>query len=873
MKNSVIFPKEYLYSDFEYENDLRKAIDAYNDPEKKNRFFEISGDDELNKAKFVCELKKHFKQNQNGIVFETSGNIYLEKFPWSPFKELLYNFFELKKDEQLREKLFKFTKNFKENIAMQNIYISELFSKKEDNRKINLNTQIIFDAFRLFFLYASKNQKIFIILENIDNFDRQSLNLLDYLVRTLKKSNVYFAVTKNTRFTWSPKNIEPIKISLKNISEFNAFQIMKRIIGNEPSEELFNFVYEESKRNFYYLLTLLNYIKENDFLFLREGRSYLKSNFKEEYKNISSITNLVMLKINSLGMEEREILSVASALGNITDYDILKKVIDNENFENNFNNLAEFGFFRTDQTSIKKRVSFSNNETMDFVYQNISYNNKREIHQKIADITLKENENNLSDIYEILAYHYENAYSENLACYYYFLSGIKYRNIYDYDNGYKYLSKSLFIAKKIIKNDENVIFFNEEELSALNFQIEEQYFSYNIKFKLNIAVIYYFIAQSVLLSDSKSEDMYLKSLSYSRKYKDVQFIILNKFELFHKKLYTADSFLKDYIDDIHKLSKDYGKSFYMILSLIENILITLSSPASEEDKNILNNFYLAKRILDNPRVEMEDEERRILFVRWYFFYALYKKATSKYSKEDIEEIRDIVKKGEDNLLYENEKMNYYLKVSQSALDKTPYKLAYLQKSIDIALKINDTLHCIYNYSGLGYLYMLEKKYDQALDYSLKAIKLCEETDNRFEMGMIYKNIGELYISKNMIDEAIEYLNLSVSFKLEFQSCRIIDDFANIIFPYAYLAFCYIKKGDWDNARYYFSKTDKILPNVGMFSLEIPIFISFLKNYADFEETKSEEKKKNLKEDFDKLNALIPKPLFLDWINDILKIFT
>ncbi|HOV14814.1 MAG TPA: tetratricopeptide repeat protein, partial [Spirochaetota bacterium] len=273
-------------------------------------------------------------------------------------------------------------------------------------------------------------------------------------------------------------------------------------------------------------------------------------------------------------------------------------------------------------------------------------------------------------------------------------------------------------------------------------------------------------------------------------------------------------------------------------------------------------------ILDNPYIEIEPEEKRILMVRWYFFYSLYKRKISEITQNNIEEINNIVLDGEKYLLYDNEKMNYYFKVSQSSLDKTNYKLIYLKKSIDIALKINDTLHCIYNYSGLGYLYMIEKDYEKANDFFVKAIQLCEETDNRFELGMLYKNLGELFISKRNYEKALEYLHLSVNYKKEFHSCLVIDNFANIIIPYSYLVFCYIKTGKFDIAKEYMEKVNNILPNIGMFTNEIPIFIEYLKSMLKFKESNDTTCQKQLKTIIDRLIKLTPKPIFINWLEEI-----
>ena len=346
-------------------------------------------------------------------------------------------------------------------------------------------------------------RKSFIILENIDNFDELSLELVDYLARTLKNNDFHFVITRKSRFQINIKNIDSVQIELANLSLQNASTIMKKIINGEPSEESLKFIYDNSKGSYFHFLLLVNFLKEKSYFSYHNGFVNIKDEYKNGYKEISSMANLIFLKASDLKIEEKELLSVASIFGNKIGYTILKKVIEKDSFDKNLNTLVELGFLNIDSGGDDKIVRFSTYEVMDFFYQNISANNKKEIHQKIGDVLHNFYKTNLSSVFEIIAYHYENSGDFKEAVYFYFMAGIKYRNLSDYHNGYKYLSRSQFLAKRILKIDENTININQNEIQCLNFQVEDRFFSFMIKFKLNIAAIYYFIAQTISKNNPK----------------------------------------------------------------------------------------------------------------------------------------------------------------------------------------------------------------------------------------------------------------------------------------------------------------------------------------------------------------------------------
>jgi len=863
----------YFLLPFEYDLELQELLNIYNENnDKKSKYVQLISDSDISRNRFIYRIFKIIKSYKKNYIFNTSGNIYLKQFPWQPFREMFYNFFDIKNGESLRNKLFRFSKDFREDLAIQNVYISELFSQSKDFQKLSLNTQIIYDAFRMFFLYISKIKNLILIFEDIDNFDDSSLDLLDYLMRTLKNSNILFIISKKEHNNWNPKNVNLKTITLNKISEERSLGIINKLINGNISVDLKDYLLNHSKSNPYYLVEIINFLKENNFLYQENNFLYLTEEAKRNTNIIFSIPDLVLSRINKLNKKEKEVLSVASFFGKNINFEILSTLFPDENIDIYLKKFIGFGFLSENTIGQHKNFQFTHQQIQESLYNRIQSNNKKEIHQKIANVLFEKYTHNLSDIYEIIAFHLENGHSEKDAIYYYFISGIKYRNILDYKTAYKYLNKSLFLAKKILKNEENDVLFHDTPISCLNFQIEEQYLSYEVKIKLNIGIIYYFIAQTLAFNDNKGEEFYLKALSYAKKYNDLQLIFLSKVQLFHKKLFIRDEYLTHYLNEFQQIAKELGNHFYLIYSLIESIHIINIHRDIESYDDLLNRFMLARRILDNKYIDIDKEHKRILNLLWYFLYAAHKRSKLLLDKQSVDEIFDIIKEGEKYLLYDYERMSYYFRAATGPFDKTEHKFLFLNKSKEISMQTNDLLHTAYNLSGIGYLYMEKEDYEKSLDCHIKARQICEDIDNRYELGMVCKNIGELYISLKQYDKAIIELKSSIEYKKEFNSTFIIDNWANIIIPFADLAFAYLKQDNFYESRENIALAKGILPNVGMFSTEIPIFIEFIEFYLDCVDKKDFSYLDKIKENCNKLSNLTPMPIQAKWVLEELSEF-
>lgn len=65
---------------------------------------------------------------------------------------------------------------------------------------------------------------------------------------------------------------------------------------------------------------------------------------------------------------------------------------------------------------------------------------------------------------------------------------------------------------------------------------------------------------------------------------------------------------------------------------------------------------------------------------------------------------------------------------------------------------------LYTYDGLSETFIKLKRYDSALIYAHKAVDLCTELEDEYEMGYLLGNLGAVYYNTGNLNKAIEYFN-------------------------------------------------------------------------------------------------------------------
>lgn len=99
--------------------------------------------------------------------------------------------------------------------------------------------------------------------------------------------------------------------------------------------------------------------------------------------------------------------------------------------------------------------------------------------------------------------------------------------------------------------------------------------------------------------------------------------------------------------------------------------------------------------------------------------------------------------------------------------KYPEAADYFLKSARIREEIGDKMEIGISYSSLSAIYYgYLKDIDRAKEYAFKAMKICNEIDNKRGLAFLHNNLGSIYQSEDSITKAIDHFTLAFKYHKE-----------------------------------------------------------------------------------------------------------
>ena len=609
-----------------------------------NKTIVVQGESGIGKSRLVEELIKII-ENKNIFVFQASGFFYMKRFLLYAFREIFYNIITY---------LYTFDENKgDEDLETQRAYIESYLTQEGNLREGSISRETVYNAFRILFRQISKNQRFVFIAEDVQFFDDASLELLDFLIRTLKDFNIYFVITKRDDFIWD-LNQKYLSVKLSKLSKKQHEEIVKTILNGSVGKEALRYIVNYSSGNPNYIIELTENLKSGDYLTYKDNAYELID--KDIIAKIPvSISALILTQVDKLSIKEKNILTTASFFGRKLNVKILKPIINEEDFEVRLQNLITAGYIHEIDAEGKKYYYFSHQTVCDALYDSVLDKKKTEIHIKIAEILKDNYKGSEIKISERLAYHYENGLNFNKAIYYYFMSGIKYRNIFDFNTANKFLFKALELAKTLQNASDKILYFTEEELELNDFPSAIAYYiNYKIKIKLSIDAIAFFIMRSLIINENRYEEAQNICIKYSKISCNHIIFLECVATLYYYNIYIDNKCGLKIIDYVIEKSRSIDDKFYHICYLIDKILSLTRDIEMDGDtkKLIISQFYEAKKLILNKKNKIPIVTKRFLIVYWLGrkleynlrkginfrkYFALFKIGL-KYLKTDVENL-------------------------------------------------------------------------------------------------------------------------------------------------------------------------------------------------------------------------------------------
>jgi tetratricopeptide (TPR) repeat protein len=285
----------------------------------------------------------------------------------------------------------------------------------EDITDEQRNIEVMVDKYRLYesirlVMEKGERGRIFIV-DNIQWIDKESIEVLKYLMRSLKDNPITFVLLYRVEemtddleefLSYISREVTVTDIVLKPFTHAEIKDSVKAIIGEEPDPLLVDYVIHESGGIPFYIEEIMKGLVDQRFLIVEEDAWVFSRPEKEIVPK--SLGDIAIRKYRTLSSEARRVVDTATVIGWF-DVGIIKKITDFNEGEilGVINHMDKLGMIKYKN----ERFEFDEEVSRHALYEkNVAGIPSIELHRRIGMTLEQENEGKETNIAEILAYHY-----------------------------------------------------------------------------------------------------------------------------------------------------------------------------------------------------------------------------------------------------------------------------------------------------------------------------------------------------------------------------------------------------------------------------------------------------------------------------------
>ncbi len=600
-------------------------------------------------------------------------------------------------------------------------------SKKYDGKYLAGEPSIVqenlFDNLLLGLQRLSERSPLFIFIDDLQWADQTSLNFLYYLSRNTRNNRILIVGTYRPEEIIPSRSgeLHPLEITLNNLAMDRSVSVIgllrlkkedtmiliSRILG-DFEERLGEKIFRESGGNPLFVIEIIKLLL-NDGNIYHDGTRWKLKPDAERITIPKRAYELIKRRLERLSDEEREILDVASVVGEEFDTVILSlgTGMDELKILKKLNNI-----YRKHKLIYiyDGKYRFEHSIIREVIYNELIDELRRKYHRIIGDIIYEMNRENIEPVINVLAHHYYEA-RDKKAIKYLILLGERARKNYANDEALRFYSRALEIVEDKAVRSDILEKMGDIMVDLGNYAIAEEKYKeamdlsdddlIKARIKRKIADIYYRkgnyeVAMSILKESEKE--------------------IGNRYPIERGRIYKEIGYIKFAMGEYEDA-----------LSLFKNAL-KIFAPSKDTKSDIADIL----KYVGNIHQQFGDYER----ARKYYTNAL------QIAKEfgDMKEMAVVLSKIGDIYL---------------ALGDYEKALTIYRSSLKVMQNVGYKFGIATILSNLGNLHFKRGELDVALDYYKQSLEICEKIDQKSVMAGVLNNMAHIMFLMDDMDGAVK----------------------------------------------------------------------------------------------------------------------
>jgi len=300
--------------------------------------------------------------------------------------------------------------------------LANLVEKPQRSAFDNKARFLLFKSFLDFLFELNKISIITMLVDDVQYFDKASLELLRYLIKQEKNKRIYvvcslnqdkseeIAKDNNLYEVWPEIKLcnNFIEISLGNLSLDNLAKMINTIfLGLGDSKGFVELIYNTTGGNPCFVEEILKSLLESGFVIYQDNHWRITKEIT--IQDIpASLKDVVKRRIRNLDEETKEMILQAAVIGEDFNVDLLRKM-GNKDQGFIFEMINRAKKMRLVDERVAGNFQFANKNVQDALYNELNEAQRKNLHYKVAQALAEQHKDNLYNVAGELAFHFSRA--------------------------------------------------------------------------------------------------------------------------------------------------------------------------------------------------------------------------------------------------------------------------------------------------------------------------------------------------------------------------------------------------------------------------------------------------------------------------------
>ena len=319
-----------------------------------------------------------------------------------------------------------------------------------------------FRAFRWLLERLAAHKPLILILEDLHFADALTIDLLRFLFDGMANGPRILLLALLRSEKGHPSEHLPtqaerrlgtrcVRLVFDRLRPEESDQMVQTLLQEAKTpESVLSMVRQRADGNPFFIEAIVRDLLDNQVIELQPGEPVRVLRNLDEIAIPDTIQGMVVSQIDRLPPELKETLQAAAVIGPVFHLELIKRITDDAQVEDELNQLAGMELVFESKTFPEVEYSFKNILIQEAAYACLLHKRQREWHDRIAEAMQGMYQERLEDWYERLAHHYEHAQRPEPAYEYAVKSALKAKRIFANQNAVDHFRLALAHSESLV---------------------------------------------------------------------------------------------------------------------------------------------------------------------------------------------------------------------------------------------------------------------------------------------------------------------------------------------------------------------------------------------------------------------------------------